>query len=92
MVVRILASLSQIADVKLRQIVGDNIRGFRTNLGWSQEKLGVRSGLHYNYIGCVERGEKGISIDNLEKIAIAMKVDIIKFFVEHSHQAISEKK
>jgi transcriptional regulator with XRE-family HTH domain len=72
--------------MKIGQIVGENIRGFRHAKGWSQEKLGTRSKLHYNYIGCVERGEKSISVDNLSLIAKALKVPIQMFFLEGSYR------
>ena len=72
--------------MKVGEIVGENIRGFRQSKGWSQEKLGTRSGLHYNYIGTVERGEKSISVDNLGLIAKALNIPITKFFEEGSYQ------
>jgi len=59
----------------IKRIAGDNIRGFRTKLGWSQEKLAGKSELFYTYIGKVERGEATISITNLAKIAKAFKVE-----------------
>jgi transcriptional regulator with XRE-family HTH domain len=72
--------------MKTGKIVGENIRGFRNIKGWSQEKLGTRSGLHYNYIGTVERGEKSISVDNLAKIAKALGIFIGKFFEEGAYK------
>lgn len=38
--------------------VGQRIRNYRTQLGWSQEKLAELSGCHPTYIGQLERGEK----------------------------------
>ncbi|MDP4219320.1 MAG: helix-turn-helix transcriptional regulator [Bacteroidota bacterium] len=61
--------------MKIRKIVGENIRSFRTNLGWSQEKLGAETGLHHDYIGRLERGSENVGIDNLIKIAEVLKVD-----------------
>jgi transcriptional regulator with XRE-family HTH domain len=72
--------------MKIGEMVGENIRGFRNAKGWSQEKLGTRSGLHYNYIGTVERGEKSISVDNLGLIAKALNIPIARFFEEGSYR------
>ena len=60
------------AGIRLR--VADNIRKIRKNLGISQEDLADRCGLHRTYIGSVERRERNITIENLEKIADALGV------------------
>ena len=50
-----------------------NMRIARQQLGISQEELADRCGLHRTYIGSVERGERNISVDNMETIAIALE-------------------
>lgn len=60
------------AGIRLR--VADNIRKIRKNLGISQEELADRCGLHRTYIGSVERRERNITIENLEKIGDALGV------------------
>ena len=57
-----------------RKLLGKKIRKFRKKLGISQEELGFRAGLHRTYIGAIERAEQNVSIDNIHKIARALKV------------------
>ena len=60
-----------------RQVFAKNLRAARTNLGLSQEDLAYRAGLHRTYIGSVERGERNISVDNMELLAIALGCSLI---------------
>lgn len=57
-----------------RRLLGDKIRRLRKKLGISQEELGFRAELHRTYIGAIERSEQNVSIDNIHKIAKALKV------------------
>ena len=58
----------------LRHVLAKNIRTIRNNLNYNQETLAEEAGLHRTYIGSVERSERNISIDNIEKIAHALGV------------------
>jgi len=53
-----------------------NLRIARMKQGISQEKLADLTGLHRTYIGSVERGERNVSIDNMGRIALALKVPL----------------
>jgi len=44
--------------------------------GMSQEELGERAELHRTYIGGIERGERNVSLLNMERIANALKVKL----------------
>lgn len=57
-----------------RKELGKKIRTLRKKQGLSQEKLGFKANLHRTYIGTIERGEQNISVDNIHKIAKALKV------------------
>jgi transcriptional regulator with XRE-family HTH domain len=61
-------------------IFGDRVRLMRKDLGLSQEELADKVGLHRTYIGMIERGEKNITLINIEKIAKALNADIKKLF------------
>lgn len=52
-----------------------NVRRKRQQLGISQETLAERAGVHRTYIGMLERGEKNVTIYNIERIALALGVE-----------------
>ena len=58
--------------------VGERIRKARLAKGLSQEELAFEADLHRAYIGQIERGEKNIGVQNLQKIASALKIKISK--------------
>ena len=58
----------------LRSILAGNLREIRLSQKLSQEKLAELAGLHRTYVGSVERGERNISIDNIELLAKALRV------------------
>lgn len=61
-----------------RKLFAQNLRRVRLIKGYSQEYLAELAGLHRTYIGSVERAERNISIDNMEKIATALGVNLVE--------------
>lgn len=68
----------------MRQLLARNIRLYRNHLGISQEQLAELCKLHRTYIGAVERAERNISADNIEKIARAIGVSPSRILAESS--------
>ncbi len=54
---------------------GLRVRAARKDLGWTQEDLADATGLHPTYVGDAERGERNVALDNILKLAKALKVD-----------------
>lgn len=65
-----------------RSRLAKNIRALRARDGLSQEALADLVGLHRTYVGSVERSERNVSLDNVEKIAGALNVDICDILSE----------
>ena len=60
--------------------VGQRIRALRQKNGLTQEILAEKAELHYTYIGQVERGEKNLTINTLEKILRVLDISFSDFF------------
>ncbi len=58
--------------------VGKRILKYRKKRGLTQEGLAFEADLHRAYIGQIERGEKNIGVQNLQKIAKALNIKISK--------------
>lgn len=61
---------------RARLIFAEKLRQTRKAKGISQEKLAELADLHRTYVGSVERGERNITIDNMERLARALGVTI----------------
>jgi transcriptional regulator with XRE-family HTH domain len=69
--------------MKFRKIFSNNVRKYRLEQKLSQEELAEKAGLHRTYIGSVERGERNITIDVMEKICSALGLSIVDLFREN---------
>lgn len=56
-----------------RKRFGQRVRQLRLAKGLTQEELAERAGLHPTYIGGIERGERNLGLDNLLKLARALR-------------------
>jgi helix-turn-helix protein len=65
----------------LRRQVGIRLRGLRVAQGvTSQEQLGLLAGMHRTYVGRIERGESGVTVESLAKLLEPMGISLEEFF------------
>lgn len=55
--------------------LGERVRARREALGLSQEALAHQTGVHWTFLGQVERGRRNLSLHNLLKVAAGLGVD-----------------
>ena len=54
---------------------GARVRSLRQEHGWSQERLADECGLHWTYVGQVERGRRNLTLHNIVRLAAALGAD-----------------
>jgi transcriptional regulator with XRE-family HTH domain len=63
-----------------KNIVGENLRKIRLQMGLTQEEVALRSGLSQSYINQLESGKRMFTQKSLEQIGKALNIPIIDFF------------
>jgi transcriptional regulator with XRE-family HTH domain len=56
-------------------LFGERVRALRHERGWSQERLAEVTGLHWTYVGQVERGRRNVTLHNILRIAEGLEID-----------------
>lgn len=67
-----------IMDIKIK--LWNRIKEIRMKNSISQEQLGFKSKLHRTYLSSIERWLKNVSVENIEKIALALWVEVKDLF------------
>ncbi len=63
-------------------LFASNMRRIRLEKNLTQENVAEGAGLHPNYISSVKRGQRNISIGNIERIACALGVSMPELLME----------
>ncbi|MCR5260545.1 MAG: helix-turn-helix domain-containing protein [Candidatus Gastranaerophilales bacterium] len=66
--------------INLYKNLGENIKKYRKNKGFSQEELAFNISSTRNYVGCIERAEKYPSLGFLFDVATALNIKIQDLF------------
>ena len=67
---------------EIRVAYGKAVRAIRQDKKISQEELADLCGLHRTYISDIELGKRNVSLENIDKIALALQVKKSELFVE----------
>lgn len=73
--VKIAASPTTLDHPRARAVLAKNLVRLRAERNWTQEMLAFEADLHRTFIAHVEREVRNISLDNVEKIAMALGVE-----------------
>jgi transcriptional regulator with XRE-family HTH domain len=65
-----------VEKTQISRAFGQAVRTLRESAGLSQEALGDLAGIHRNYVGDVERGERNIALVNMSRLAEALDVSL----------------
>jgi len=71
------------AQPDIKQRFGKAVRRRRRELDMSQEELAERAELHRTYISSIERGDRNISLENIEKVTRALEISIADLFIQY---------
>lgn len=69
-----------------RESLAANLLVMRRARGWSQEDLALEAGLHRTFVAHVERGVRNISLDNIEKLAVAFDIEAYRLLVPRTSE------
>lgn len=70
-----------IYSMDIIKIFGTNLKRYRLQMNLSQEKFAEKAGLHRTYISDLERFQRSIALDNIQKIADAIGIEPYKLLI-----------
>ena len=67
-------------ETDILELFGNRIKQLRIAKKWSQQELADETGFHKNYIGMIERGERNITLKNIEPFAKIFDLSLSELF------------
>ena len=64
------------------KVLGSNLKKYRIAKSFSQEQFAELCGLHRTYISDIERFQRNVSLENVQKIADALEIEAYKLLME----------
>ena len=78
-------------ELTARRRLAENLRVLRLLRGWSQEALAEAARLDRSYIGGIERGQRNVSLDKVERLAKAFHLSIPELLQSLDTHTIGER-
>lgn len=76
----------------LKRELGVRIRQLRKIKGWTLEVLAEKAEMDYKYLGAIERGEKNLTLANIQKVAKGLSIEVYQLFLFSLKGALPEEK
>ena len=73
-----------------RQRIAENVKRLRKERGLSQEEMAELAEFHRTYVSQLERCITNISVGGLEKLAIALGVDVLDLLAKGEPKSVPE--
>lgn len=64
------------------KVFGSNVKYYSQALGLSQETFAEKCGMHRTYISAIDCYRRSISLENIQRIADALNVEMYKLLLE----------
>jgi len=75
-----ISSMENFQDISIEKAFGAKLRELRKARGLSQEAFAELAGLDRSYLGGVERGARNVSLININRISLALKMPMEELF------------
>lgn len=74
--------------MNLKQVFGNNVKYYRYQRKYTQEKLAELTELNLSYLSQIENGNYGPSFEKIELIAKVLKIESFELFIKRDYSNI----